>query len=329
MEPRMGKLVPTVQLLSIGDANVELAFSSIPRMPQFGQKILVPELTLRAAGSATNFALCGASLGAKTGFAGRLAVDSFGEVVLKAFREVGVDTKFLQLVEDASTSVTAAIISENGEGALFVYQGTIAQLEYEALKKCLETNPAPRWVHFAGYFLLESLQGKPVTDLLQLAQSRGATTSLDFGWDPTGWSDEVIEQVFDAIQFVDVFFPNANEVKALTGESSAKKGAKQLLEAGAPTLVVKLGAKGCLLATKKDEVMIPGFDVNVVDTTAAGDVFDAGFAVSMLTGATMGRAAVFANAVAALHVSRPRSQSLFPSLEETSAFLMRHRPLDV
>jgi len=329
MEHRMGTLVPSgVQLLSIGDANAELAFSSLEKMPRFGQEIIVPTLTLRAAGSAANFALCGASLGVKTGFAGQLAVDSFGEVVLKAFREADVDTRCLQLVEDSTTGLTAAMIRKDGERGFITYQGTIAKVQFEQLQKCLQTDVPPRWVHLAGYHLLDALRGKPATKLLKIAQSRGATTSLDTGWDPAGWSDESIELVLDTLKFVDVFFPNADEVKALTGERSPRKGAEKLLDSGAPTLVIKLGAKGCLLATKRDKHLVPGFDVKVMDTTAAGDAFDAGFTASMLSGATMGRAAVFANAVAALRVSRHPNQSLFPSLQETSAFLMRNRPLE-
>ncbi len=329
MEHRMGIVVPTVvQLLSIGDANVELVFSSLEKMPRFGQEVVVPELSLRAAGSAANFAICGANLGVKTGFAGRLAVDSFGEVVLKAFRDADVDTKCLQLVEDSTTGITAAMIRKDGERGFITYQGTIAELQFEALEKCLQAETPPRWVHLAGYHLLASLRGEPASKLLKLAQSRGATTSLDTGWDPDGWTDETIGRVLDTLPFVDVFFPNATEVKALTGERSPRRGAEKLLESGAPTLVVKLGAKGCLLATKRDQHLVPGFDVEVVDTTAAGDAFDAGFAASMLSGATMGRAAVFANAVAALRVSRRPNQSLFPSLQETSAFLMRNRPLE-
>jgi sugar/nucleoside kinase (ribokinase family) len=328
MDRRRGTLIPNVQLLSIGDANAELAFSPLQQLPRFGQEIVVSQLALRAAGSAANFAICGASLGVKTGFAGRLAVDAFGEVVLKAFRKVNVDTKCLQLAEDSTTGITTAMIRKDGERAFITYQGTIAELDFKVLEKCLQTDTPPRWVHLAGYHLLSSLHGKPAIELLRLAQSRGAITSLDTGWDPAGWSDDTIKQVLEILQCVDVFFPNANELKALTGERNPKKGAKILLEGGAPALVVKLGAKGCLLATKQDRHLIPAFDVSVVDTTAAGDAFDAGFAVSMLSGATMGRAAVFANAVAALRVSRHDIHPLFPSLEETSAFLMRHRPLD-
>ncbi len=83
---------------------------------------------LRAAGSAANFAICGASLGVKTGFAGRLAVDSFVEIVLKAFREVDVDTKCLQLVEDSITGVTAVMIRIDGERGFVTLQGTNAEL---------------------------------------------------------------------------------------------------------------------------------------------------------------------------------------------------------
>ena len=296
-------------------------------MPRFGQETIVQNLTLRAAGSAANFAICSANLGIKTGFAGRLAVDSFGEVVLAAFREANVNTECLRLVEGSTTGVTAAMIREDGERGFITHQGTIAELQFENLSHCLKQSTPHRWVHLAGYHLLDSLRGKPTATLLKLAQSRGATTSLDTGWDPAGWSDETIEQVLDVLQFVDVFFPNADEVKALTGERSPKKGAEILVDAGAPTLVVKLGAKGCLLATKNEQHLVPGFKVEVVDTTAAGDAFDAGFTTSLLSGATMERAAVFANAVAALRISRESNQSLFPSLEEASAFLMRNRPL--
>ncbi|MFX1565100.1 MAG: carbohydrate kinase family protein [Promethearchaeota archaeon] len=329
MEHRKGTFVPTVvQLVSIGDANVELVFSPLEKMPRFGQEVVVSDLHFRAAGSAANFALCSASLGVKTGFAGKLAVDSFGEVVLKAFRKADVDTRCLQLVEDSTTGVTAAMIRKNGERGFITYQGTIAELETKALERCLQTDTPPRWVHLAGYHLLKSLRGKLAKKLLKLAQARGATTSLDTGWDPDNWSTRTVEEVLDLLHYVDVFFPNAAEVNALTGESTPRKGAVKLLGSGARSLVVKLGAKGCLLATKTDQHLVPGFEVPVVDTTAAGDAFDAGFAVSMISGATMGRAAVFANAVAALRVSRHSGQSLFPTLQETSAFLMRNRPLE-
>jgi ribokinase len=329
MEQRHGGIVSTVvQILAIGDANAELVFSPITSLPQYGQEVIVPKMHLRAAGSATNFALCAAHLGVKTGFAGRLAVDKFGEVVLKALREADVDTQWLRLVEDSETGMTLVLVREDGERAFITYQGTNAELQQQDLEKCFTADPPPRWVHLAGYHLLDSLRGPPAISLLKLAQERGITTSLDTGWDPKGWTNETIETLHEALQFVDVFFPNVDEIKALTGEKGYRKGAQNLIKMGAPALVVKLGKRGCLLATKQDEHLIPAFEVSVVDTTAAGDAFNAGFVVSMLGGATMGRAAVFGNAVAALRISRQPHQPLFPSLQETTAFLMRKRPLE-
>ena len=284
--------------------------------------------SLICGGSATNFALCAAHLGVKTGFVGRIAVDKFGEVVLKALREADIDTRGLRLVEDSETGITAALVRNDGERAFVTYQGTNAELDYHDIESCLTIDPPPRWVHLGGYHLLDSLHGKPIIRLLKLAHERGATTSLDTGWDPKGWTKERVNPVLDILQYVDVFFPNADEVKALTAEQGYRKGTQKLIDAGSSAIIVKLGNKGCLLATKRDQHVIPAFEVDVVDTTAAGDAFNAGFAVSMLGGATMGRAAVFANAVAALRISRQSHQPLFPTLQETTAFLMRKRPLE-
>lgn len=318
-----------MELVAVGDANVDFVMLGLEGAPKFGREVVVQEAEIRAGGSAANFALCAARLGARVGFAGMLGIDGFGELVLRAFREAGVDTKWLRLVEEGSTGVTVAMVRRDGERAFLTFQGTNAQLGLEDLRPVLEASPPPRWLHLAGYHLLDKLQGKPSLELLEEARGRGMTTSLDTGWDPQGWNRERVEELRELLQFVDVLFPNEGEVRALTGERNTRQGAKLLLEWGASTVVVKRGARGCMVVTRKDWRSIPGFKVKVVDTTAAGDAFDAGFAVSMLSGETMARAALFANAVAALKISHRPKMPPFPNMQEVHAFLMRRRPLEV
>jgi ribokinase len=318
----------SVQLVAVGDANVELVLPQLLAAPRFGQELVVPEMTLRAAGSAANFALCAASLGVRTGFAGCLGIDRFGEVVLQAFRDAGVDTQWLRLLEDQATGISVALIRKDGERAFVTYQGTNARMTLQDIKACFEAPAPPRWLHLGGYHLLDQLRGPPAMKLFEEARKRGIATSLDTGWDPKGWSATTVKGLRDTLQLVDVFLPNALELRALTGETSPRRGAERLLRFGASTVIAKLGTKGCLVTTRRDQRRVPAFTVRVVDTTAAGDAFNAGFVVSMLSGATVARAAVFASAVAALRISRQPQEPLFPTLQETTAFLMRWRPLD-
>lgn len=329
MTSKLGTVAPAaVQLVAAGDANVELVLPQLQNLPRFGQEVVVPEMTLRAAGSAANFALCAASLGASAGFAGSLAIDQFGEVVIRAFREAGVNIQWTHFVENQSTGISVAFVREDGERSFVTFQGTNAHVTLHDLQGCLDADSPPRWFHLAGYHLLDQIRGANAKLLLKKARDQRITTSLDTGWDPAGWTTKTVTELHEVLPFVDVFFPNEAEVRALTGMRSPRKGALRLLEIGALTVVVKMGAKGCLLVTKEDQRLIPAFEVEVVDTTAAGDAFDAGFAVSMLSGVTLARSAVYATAVAALRASRDPTQSLFPSLQETTAFLMRKRPLD-
>jgi sugar/nucleoside kinase (ribokinase family) len=329
LQPKPGvSASASVQLVAVGDANVELVLPQLPAAPRFGQELVVPEMTLRAAGSAANFALCAATLGARTGFAGCLGIDRFGEVVLQAFREAGVDTQWLRLLENQATGISVALIRKDGERAFVTYQGSNARLTLQDIKGSYESATPPRWLHLGGYNLLDELRGAPAMKLLEEARKRGITTSLDTGWDPKGWSAATTKALRDTLQFIDVFLPNTLELRALTGETSPRRGAEHLLQSGASTVVAKLGPKGCLVVTRRDQRRIPAFDVHVVDTTAAGDAFNAGFVVSMLSGATVARAAVFGSAVAALRISRQLNEPLFPTLQETTAFLMRWRPLE-
>ena len=175
-----------MQLAVVGDANVELVLPRLLAIPRFGHELVVPEMTLRAAGSAANFALCAASLDARTGFAGCLGIDRFGEIVLQAFRDAGVDTQWLRLLEDQPTGISVALVRRDGERSFVTYQGTNARLTLQDVKGCCEGATPPRWLHLGGYHLLEQLRGTPAMQLLEAARKKGIATSLDTGWDP-GW----------------------------------------------------------------------------------------------------------------------------------------------
>ena len=128
---------------------------------------------------------------------------------------------------------------------------------------------------------------------------------------------------------MDFLTPNETETATLLGESgfsmdddsAMELGAGRLLGLGPKTVVLKLGARGCLIAGEQGSHRVPGFKVDAVDTTAAGDVFNAAFAAALAEGQAVPLAARFANAAAALSVTRPGAQNSVPSRGEVDQFL--------
>jgi ribokinase len=104
--------------------------------------------------------------------------------------------------------------------------------------------------------------------------------------------------------------------------ADAAEAARGLLALGPATVVMKLGALGCLVANQEGHEPVAGFEVDAVDTTAAGDAFNGAFAVALAEGRPVREAAVFANAAAAISVTRRGAQASMPSREEVDRFLM-------
>jgi ribokinase len=126
--------------------------------------------------------------------------------------------------------------------------------------------------------------------------------------------------------------PNETETRELLkanlddNEQSANAAADQLLSRGVKNVVLKLGSRGCAVAQgSQSKERIPAFSVNAVDTTAAGDAFNAGFAVGLISGYSASESGVFASAVAALSVTRPGAQSSMPRSAEVEEFLREHQ----
>ena len=282
-----------------------------------GHEILVDDMLISPAGSTGYFAMGISRLGDECRFVGRLGGDYFGRLILDKMKSFGIKTSYVKVDPDIQTGVTVSVVSEGGDRALISYLGPtelfeIGDVDDRALM-------GARHLHVGAFPLLKSLQPS-VPQLFMRARKAGMSTSLDTGWDPSGLWD-----VGDALQWVDIFFPNEEEAMAITNEKNIAKASSKLLAKGPSTVVIKRGALGCTVATREGSVDVPAFKVKPVDTTGAGDAFNAGFIFSFLRGKQVLECARYGNAAGALKTLKSGCEGL-PDLKSVEA-MVRGTPI--
>ena len=161
-------------------------------------------------------------------------------------------------------------------------------------------------------------------DLVARARQAGMSVSIDTGWDARG---EWLGVLGPCLPHADLLFVNEDEARELTGGRDPMEAARALKELGARTVVVKLGAEGCVVVRDEDIIGSPGFKAAVVDTTGAGDCFAGGFLAAVQRGLSYIEAARFANAVGALSVQKLGSTTGLLGYEETMEWAKNHQPL--
>jgi ribokinase len=259
---------------------VDLVVSGNVR-PQFHQvEQIVDNYSIELGGSANIFASQMAKLGERVGVIGYVGCDSFGEFALQELGKLGVDTTYVQRHPSLKTGLGIAL-TEPTDRAMLTYLGTNDATQPADLQESL-LNSCRHW-HLASIFLLRSLRAV-WPDWLKRCRKAKITVSFDTNWDP----DNRWEGANELLPYADVFLPNEAEARALTGEADVWKAAK-LLAAKGPLVVVKCGAKGAIAVHGEKTWQIKGADcqdspLTVVDTTGAGDNFDAGFLRGWLLG---------------------------------------------
>jgi ribokinase len=262
-------------VLVIGDANPDLLLTG-DAVPAFGQaETLVDGAQLVLGGSAAIVACGLARLGVATALAATVGDDLYGEFVRGALADRGVDVRWLRT--DASVPTGLSVVLSVGDRAILTHPGTIATSGPEIVDDDLVTRV--RHVHSASCFLQPRL-APHLPRLLAAAREGGATTSVDTNWDPSGRWDGALPLLEQA----DVLMPNAQELRALTGRPDLDEAARVALGLGC-RVALKAGADGGTLWDAPDVVRrVPAPAVTAVDTTGAGDSFDAGFISGMLDG---------------------------------------------
>ena len=304
------------QIFVLGSLNADLVVD-VPRPVRPGETLTGGELTIFPGGKGGNQAVAAARLGAEAVMVGLVGRDAFGDFLLDRQRDAGVTTGGIGRSGRAS-GVALISVFPDGENSIVVSPGANAAVTPRLVRERLAGLEA-------GDFLLCQLEIPldAVEAGLRLARGRGAVTMLD---------PAPARPLAPALlSLVDYLTPHQTEAALLLDEPGLESGqveqafvaAARLRTSGAGNVVLTLGRLGCCGLVGGDSFAAEGFAVEAVDTTAAGATFNAALAVALSEGQAFGNAARFANAAAAISVTRRGAQSSAPARSDVAQLLVK------
>jgi sugar/nucleoside kinase (ribokinase family) len=300
-------------LLVAGEINADLILSG-DVIPAFGQaEKLIDDATL-AIGSSSCIVACGAArLGLRVAFAGKVGDDHFGRFMLDSLAGRGIDTSHVIIDPSLKTGLTV-ILSLGVDRAMLTYPGSIAALRYDEIDPALLERA--RHLHISSYFLLDALR-PDIPRLFASAHQRGLTTSLDTNFDPSMRWDGGLA---DVLRHTDLFFPNETELRGIAHTDVIEDGLRALAASGA-AVAVKQGERGATAIRDGQIVQAPALALPVVDTTGAGDNFNAGFLYGFLNEWDLPRALRLGCVCGSLSARAAGGTTAQPTLAEALAFI--------
>jgi sugar/nucleoside kinase (ribokinase family) len=308
-------MLSSPDLVVVGDCNPDVLVLGEDVTPAFGQQEkLVDRVSLVIGGSAAITAVAAARLGVRTALVAAVGTDPAGEFMLDQLAREGVDVSAVITREGMATGMTVAL-SRGGDRAILTALGAIDSLTAADIPAGLLARS--RHVHVSSYFLLAASLGPGLADMLAAARASGATTSLDTNWDPAGhWRDERLTAV---IAQADVLLPNEAEALALSSGAGSPEAAAVALAAFGPRVVVKCGERGALCADGRTLRRVSLPPVTPVDTTGAGDCFNAGLIAGLLQSMSLTDAAALGCAVGALSTGALGGTGSAPDMPSAAA----------
>jgi ribokinase len=297
----------------IGSTNMDLT-TTVERMPIWGETVLAKHFETSFGGKGANQAVAAAKLGAEVVMVSNVGDDALGGSALANFESYGIDTTHVRRIPNQSTGTATILVDEkSGDNAILIVAGANGDLSSadveaanEALKRC-------------DLILLQlEIQLETAYAAIRFGREHGVKTVLNPAPARSNLDMDIVRQASFLI-------PNETELAILTGmpvesEADAAAAARSLITQGVDTVIVTLGAKGSVLATRDGERPIAPVKVQAVDTTGAGDAFIGSFARYLAGGLALDAALAEATRYSALSVTRHGAQKSFATEAEFAAF---------
>jgi ribokinase len=305
-------MTPTpVRLCVVGSANIDLTFRT-GRLPRPGETLTGQSFQQGFGGKGANQAVMAARMGARVSLVARVGRDAFGEQSLRHYRAIGIDTTHLSVDDSHSSGTAAILVDDEARNCILVVPGAnhgLTPADVRQAAAAIESSAA----------VLCQLEVPIATTLeaFRIARAAGVRTILNPA-PAAALPDELL-------RLTDLCVPNEPEIELLTGKPAGNleqvtAAAQVLRERGPRMVIVTLGSRGVLLLG--DQMLhVPALSVRALDTSGAGDAFIGSLAVLLAEQQPLAEALRWANAAAAVSVTRPGTQGSFPERAEVFAFL--------
>jgi len=280
-------------LLVLGELNVDIVVDCGQVRPRYGQvDQFIKHIGLVLGSSGAITAVAAARLGLRTAIIGVVADDEFGRFIFRELGAAGVDTSACRIQTSGCTGATVALL-RNGDRAMLTSPALMGDLVPGDVDR--DVLASASHVHVSSFYLQRRLQDG-LKELLATARRQGTTTSLDPGWDPAGrW----VPSLVPVLPEIDFFLPNDAEARKIMGVDRTAAAAAGLARHG-PTVVVKRGRDGVLVHSGDTSWSLTAQPVAAVDSTGAGDNFNAGFLTGIAAGLDLATACALGSACGAM-----------------------------
>lgn len=301
------------RILVIGSLNLDMVVN-VDHTPVVGETILSDRMELIPGGKGANQACAAGRLGGHVTMLGAVGDDMYGEILMKSLGAAGVDMKGIVRKQEEPTGIALITVNRDGDNCIVVVSGANGALSCKDIDNHMDLLKEADIVLFQLEIPLET-----VCYGAREAKRLGKTVILD----PAPVPKEFPKELYS---YVDIIKSNETELQMLTGigdvENHLAKACGYLKGQGVKNILVTLGGKGVYLDSEESGTCrIPAVLVEAVDTTAAGDSFTAALAVMLADGKGLREAAVFANYVSGIVVTRKGAQSSIPTLDEVRRFM--------
>lgn len=293
------------EILCIGVALLDMPLSPIDETVFRRETTMLPKIPLTTGGDALNQATILRRLGEKVALIGHIGDDRLGRQLLYHCWQEGIDADSMVVEKGAETRINVVLVTPDGQRS-FLKNDTAVSRPFQSGDIDLERVKRAKVVSLASLFASKLRDPAFITQVLTTAKTAGALTFADTV-PPTSLSGgpEAFDSMLPYLPHIDFLTPNQEEASLLTGEADPATAAARFLEAGlglanhGGTVVIKLGAEGCLITTRTQSIHVEGYLAKTIDTTGAGDTFAAAFLSAILNGKGLEEAGRLANRLAA------------------------------
>ncbi|MBN1125846.1 MAG: ribokinase [Sedimentisphaerales bacterium] len=300
------------KIVVVGSSNTDMIVK-VDRIPRTGETVLGGRFVTAPGGKGANQAVAAARAGADVTFIGRVGNDMFGQEALAGFIRDGIDTRFVYIDESEPSGVASIVVDRNGENSIAVAPGANANLSTRDIMV------AQSVFESADIILVQlEIPLETVYTACNEAKQQGIPVLLN-----PAPAHVLNKNLFSCIS---ILTPNEIEASLLSGievtdEPTAEAAAKELAGQGIPIVLITMGSRGVFVHSHEYMGMISSFDVEPVDTTAAGDVFNGALATALAENFSLTEAVRFANAAAAISVTALGAQTSAPTRKVIEDFL--------